>query len=380
MKSANVATAQFVKNTSSKGSARPLLLAAAMLTLLSGLAAGLLRLGWGWFAFATVVPVAHGPLLASGFMGTLISLERAVGIGKRWVYAAPLLTVCGALWIAVGAAGWLGSLLLVLGSFVLVAAVVTILRLHLALFSSVIALGSVLWLVGNTLWLAGWVVPQVVLWWAGFLILTVVGERLELSRMLRLSSLAHWLFALGVVIFLAGVVAATVRFDMGVRLAGIGLIVLSLWLLRYDIARRRLKAEKQARFIAFTLLSGYGWLGIGGLLALLHDGSMAGLRYDALLHALFLGFVMTMIFAHAPIIFPAVLGMPIHFTTWFYGHVVLLHLSLVLRLTGDLWLWLPGRQWGGLLNGAAILVFLLSTVLSCLLWRGSSSRSHDSIL
>lgn len=45
----------------------------------------------------------------------------------------------------------------------------------------------------------------------------------------------------------------------------------------------------------------------------------------------------------------------------FYSHLVLLHLSLLLRVGGDLAIWLPARQWGGLLNVIALLLFLANT-------------------
>lgn len=39
----------------------------------------------------------------------------------------------------------------------------------------------------------------------------------------------------------------------------------------------------------------------------------AGPRYDAMLHTIFLGFVFSMIFAHAPIILPTITGLSIPF-------------------------------------------------------------------
>ncbi|RME44851.1 MAG: hypothetical protein D6796_11275 [Caldilineae bacterium] len=90
----------------------------------------------------------------------------------------------------------------------------------------------------------------------------------------------------------------------------------------------------------------------------------AGPYYDAALHTVFVGFVLSMIFGHAPIIFPAVSGRAIPFSPRFYSHLALLHLSLVLRVAGDLGGSLPLRQWGGLLNVAAILLFLLNTALA----------------
>ncbi len=39
-----------------------------------------------------------------------------------------------------------------------------------------------------------------------------------------------------------------------------------------------------------------------------------------------------------------------------------LHISLLLRIAGDLGGWYPARQWGGLLNALALLFFLINTV------------------
>ena len=74
------------------------------------------------------------------------------------------------------------------------------------------------------------------------------------------------------------------------RLTGSGLLALSVWLLHDDIARRTVWQGGLTRFIALSLLSGYVWLGMSGLLAMVYGGVPAGPRYDAILHALFLGF------------------------------------------------------------------------------------------
>jgi hypothetical protein len=72
---------------------------------------------------------------------------------------------------------------------------------------------------------------------------------------------------------------------------------------------------------------------------------------------------MSMVFAHAPVIFPAVLGVALPYRPAFYLHVGALHASLALRIVGDLvdtlgrW-----RVWGGLFNALALLLFLFSTV------------------
>ena len=91
---------------------------------------------------------------------------------------------------------------------------------------------------------------------------------------------------------------------------------------------------------------------------------VAGPVYDALLHTLFLGFVFSMIFGHAPVIVPAVLGVQVPYTPIFYLHLGLLHLSLLLRVVGDGLLLFPLRRWGGLLNEVAVLLFLLVTAVA----------------
>jgi hypothetical protein len=85
---------------------------------------------------------------------------------------------------------------------------------------------------------------------------------------------------------------------------------------------------------------------------------MPGLVHDAMLHAVFLGFVVSMVFAHAPVIFPAVLGLPLAYRPAFYLHVGVMYVSLILRVVGDLvdslgrW-----RVWGGFFNAFALLLF-----------------------
>jgi hypothetical protein len=347
-----------------KSRRRFLLMALALFALLAGMWAGLLRLAWTWPVLRPTLPVAHGPLMVSGFLGTLIGLERAVALDRRWTYIGPLLTGLGAVLLIIGVTGSLGPLLITVGSLGLVFVFVLIVRRQPALFTATMGLGALVWFFGNALWLAGRPVPHVVLWWAGFLVLTIVGERLELSRLLRLSQVTYATFLLAAGLFLAGVALTEVDLDTGTRLAGVGMLALTFWLLRHDIARRTVRQSGLPRFTALCLLSGYVWLGVSGLLALRFGGLVAGPRYDAMLHTLFLGFVFAMIFGHAPIIFPAVLGWPIVFFSAFYVHLVLLHLSLALRVTGDLLPWWPARQWGGLLNVVVVLLFLANTVYS----------------
>lgn len=340
------------------------LLALALISMLSAAWAGLIRLGWGWPYWADALPAAHGPLMIGGFLGALIGLERAVALGRRWAYLAPGLAATGGALGFLGAPAWLAALAITGASLALLAVMAAIWRIHPTLFSAVIAAGVALWLAGNGLWLAGQPIAYATPWWMGFLILTIAGERLELSRMLRLPAAVTGAFLAAIACLLIGLLWSLMDFGAGMRVAGGGMALLALWLLRYDIAWRRVKAGGQARFISFSLLSGYVWLAVGGLLTLWLGGVTAGPYYDAMLHTVLLGFVFAMIFAHAPIIFPAVLQLPVAYAPWFYSHLVVLHLGLSLRVVGDLALWMTGRQWGGLVNAVALLLFLFNTVNS----------------
>jgi hypothetical protein len=352
---------------------RRLLLMVAMATLMVGIWSGLLRLGFTWAGIGSHLPAIHGPLMVGGFLGTLISLERAVAVGRRWAYLAPILTAAGAILLLTGIPSQWGASFITAGSLVTIGIFVVIVRMQPALYTVTIALGTVLWVAGNLLWLAGWSVPQVVPWWMGFLLFTIAGERLELSRLLRLTRRVQGLFITAALVLLAGLFLTLADHSLGSRIAGAGFVAMALWLLRFDIAWRRIKAGGLARYIALALLSGYVWLALAGGLGIYYGALYAGPYYDALLHAFFLGFVFSMIFGHAPIIFPAVLEMPIHFSNRFYSHLILLHVTLIVRVAGDLLLWLPGREWGGLLNAAALLLFVANMAISIL--RQTSERN-----
>lgn len=355
------------------------LLALSMLALLSALWAGLLRLGWSLPAIQPGLYVGHGPLMVCGFLGALISLERAVAPGEGWSYAAPVLSGAGALALIVGAPDSIGAALITLGSVGLIANFAAILHRQTALFTITMALGAVAWFVGNCLWLAGTSIIEMFFWWTAFLVLTIVGERLELSRLTGLAEENRRSFVLSLAPFIGGLIIARQIPVAGLRLAGLGMLAMALWLAKYDLARRTVKQEGLTRFIAVNLLAGYFWLGVGGVAWLWFGEDLTTFHYDIMLHAVFLGFVFSMIFAHAPVIFPAVLQRPLPYRRAFYVHSMLLHLSLVLRIGGDLYRWYPAYQWGGLLNVLALLVFIGNTARAIALGRSRMMRRAGSM-
>jgi hypothetical protein len=335
------------------------ILAIGVIILLTALWAGLLRLGWKWPSPRPRFYLAHGPMMVSGFLGTLIGVERAVALQRRWVYLGPLLSGIGGVIVAVDQTLLAGPALITLGSLVMLFVFVVILRQHPVNYYVVMALGALLWLLGNGLWLFGMPIHHAVYWWIGFLVLTIAGERLELGKLVDLSPQSRRVFVFFVGLFVFGLGLSLLILNFGVGVAGGALIGLSVWLLKYDIARKTIRGTGLPRFVAACLLVGFVWLGIGGLMWILFGGVIQGFPYDIILHSVLLGFVGSMIFAHAPIILPAILMREIRFEPGLYLPLGILHLGLVLRLSGDFVTILDLRLWGGLLNVIAILIYFL---------------------
>ena len=350
------------------------LLALGFVALLSGTLAGLARLGWPVSDAASALTPLHGPLMICGFFGVVISLERAVALGRLWAYTAPLAAGLGTLALLAGlqrAAPWFT----VAGGVVLVAASADLWRRQRALFTFTLALAACAWLAGSVRWALGVAVHEVVPWWLAFLVLTIAGERLELSRFLPPSALASRVFA-GLLVAtvaglagLAGEADATQGLRWGGLLFALALLGLALWLLRQDVAWRTVRAKGLTRYIAVALLAGYFWLAVAASLALANGGFQPGnAAYDAALHALLLGFVFSMVFGHAPIILPAVLHVKLPYHPAFYAPLALLHASLLVRLGGDGSGSPDLLRLGAALNALALGAFVIGSAFA--VWRG----------
>jgi hypothetical protein len=300
----------------------------AVVALFAGLWGGLILLGLSLPSVAVSAGEAHGPLMALGFLGTLVSLERAVALGRWWVYVAPLAAGAGALAALARAPGSLGSALLTLAGVVLLAAYVVLHRVQPSAHNAVMGLGAVAWCIAGVLWLSGADVSRFTPLLAGFLVLTIVGERLELTRAVHRSELVRRLLIGAIAVFAAGLAVSLFTERVGVRVAGVALLAQAVWLARFDMARRTVRMGGVTRFIAVALLAGYVWLAVAGVLWTVDAPVSGGPAYDAAVHAVFLGFVMSMVFAHAPVIVPALLRVSLPFRRFFYAHLALLQLRL----------------------------------------------------
>jgi hypothetical protein len=115
------------------------------------------------------------------------------------------------------------------------------------------------------------------------------------------------------------------------------------------------------------LHAGRAWLVVAGTIWLLAGATVEGATYDAVVHAVFLGFTISMIMAHAPSILPAVTRVPLPYRPAMYAPWLLLQLSLVLRLWGgDALGSEPLRRIGGAGNAIALLLFLAVAIGSAM--------------
>lgn len=83
--------------------ARLPLLLLGMIALVVGVLAGLARLAVAVPDKAAAQAGNHGALMVAAFLGTVISLERAVALFRGWPYLAPLGAALGGLALLFGA-------------------------------------------------------------------------------------------------------------------------------------------------------------------------------------------------------------------------------------------------------------------------------------
>ena len=332
------------------------------LALALGSWSGLARLGWVIPPLAPHHPTAHGPLMVGGFLGIAFGLEMAVRARRGWGFAVPILALGSTLAAAMSPGAWAGRLA-TLASLVGVGLLVQELRLRDDFARRVRILGLLGWLLGNVLWMLTGAVVVAIPGWGVFAALSFLGLRLEASPAASPSSRAHLTF--GVSASMAAPWLALVALDLGLRVLGAGLMVLAAWGLRWRWDSPRADGGLEVgweRFIAISLRGGDVWLAISGSILVIWGHRVEGLTWDAALHALFLGYVFSMLFAWTPKLSRAVSGHPPEFSLDAYGYLVLLHLSLALRVAGDFAGSPDVRAVGASLNMVAIAMFLLGTL------------------
>lgn len=349
----------------------PVLLILVAVAVVSAIAGGLLRAGalvprtglaGDWIGHAAV---AHGALMICGFMGTVIGMERAVAVKLKAAWMAPLASSLAGLCLLSGNIAWAGALF--------TAAAAAFVGVNLIVVRRQRAPHTLLLLVSALAWLAGcvWFLlrpgsPASMPWWFAFLVMTIAAERLEMTRLMRRRPGAQLALGLILGLMVAGAALSATHARGGAVVFGLALLLLSFWLGIFDIARRTVRSDGLARYMAICLLGGYAWLAVAG--AAWTATALGMPLRDAALHALGLGFIVSMMMGHAPVILPAVARIKLRFGGWFYFPLAALHLSLLVRLG----LGLDSSAWrsaGALFNAAAIALFGAAMFAAALAWR-----------
>jgi hypothetical protein len=201
------------------------------------------------------------------------------------------------------------------------------------------------------------------LFWAAFPVLVIAGERLELAFQVLPGGRAWWAFQGGILATLGGALLGSFDLGAGAKLEALGFCVLALWMLRFDVLGRGFRQGGLQRFMSVALWTGYGWLFVAGVLLFTWATGLPA-YWDGALHAVFLGFMFAMIFAHAPVIFPALSGVPLRWHAGHYGHLLLLSAGLSVRCASALFESPSLKMLGSYGAAGALGLFLLNQGLS----------------
>jgi hypothetical protein len=354
------------------------LLVPVALALLAAVAGGLLRAGIAlpapegatWPARGALL---HAALMIGAFMGTVIGVERAVAVKHRAAWLAPIASAASGLAMLLGLDGPARWLLLA-AAVAFTGVNLLVVHRQRAPHTLLLLAGALCWLAGNLLFALEWGSAAVLPWWFAFLLMTIAAERLEMTRMMRRRPAAQPALVLVLALMAFGAATSAVDAVVGGVFYGASLLLLALWLLAFDIARRTLFADGLARYMAVCLLGGYAWLAVAGIA---WAASALGMpSRDAALHALGLGFIVSMMMGHAPVILPAIARVKVLFGPFFYLPLAALHLSLLVRL-GPGWADPAWRAQGSLFNALSIALFAATMVGAALAWRFAKGRSGD---
>lgn len=363
---------------------RLLFLVLAFMSVMAGLNAALVRAG----ALAPVpnpdLGSIHGALMIYGFLGTAIGLERAVSLQadqrRVWPYVAPLLAGLGglsaiALAVSPGLAAtltssltgaglttriipgslWLASMLVLLAIYLYIA-----LRRQPSMSALIQILSAFVGASGIALWMRGYEVSAIVPWWLMFLVLTIVSERLELARITFAGAGVEFRVLLESAALVAALALSLLAPTVGMVLVGVALAALVVDVAWHDVARRLVGSAGIPGFAATCMLGGYLWALLSAGLWVF-TGATSGYAYDIAVHALTIGFTLSMIVAHAPVIIPAVIRREVPYHRLMWVAWALIQVALLARVTGGgrsveaLW------RFGAALGVVAFLVFVVVT-------------------
>lgn len=171
----------------------------------------------------------------------------------------------------------------------------------------------------------------------------VLGERVELTKFQYLRgkevlvmSLAVFLASSIALTFTTAVMGPAVQARLPLTAALVLLLAGSVMTYAMERGRRGVvKSTRLQSYVGKGIALAYFWLLLGIVLLLLRINGVTGL-YDPAIHSIALGFIVTFIYAHGPVIFPTILERRADISKLGYSPIILLTVSNILRVGGDI--------------------------------------------
>lgn len=330
---------------------------AALISLIIGLWAGLIRIGWS-IPVNTATP-HHGAIMVGGFLGTLIALEKIIPLRKKWLFFIPGASAASVIFFFLNLP-LISIILLIFSGAGLTCVLFTYFLRNRSIEYLLMSSGGLCWMIGNILLFHTNFYPIAVPWWIGFTLLIITAERLELMKFLPVEKKSYrWLYTLLSIFFISLVLSfhGTGKIITGCALAGI-----AIWLMKFDVIGITIRKNELPKFVAIALLCGYFALLLTGIFSFSLASQAMG--FDAVVHTFFIGFVFSMIFAHGPIILPGILGISVKpFSRQLYGWLFLLHSSWLIRLAADVHIDFEWRRISGIVATVAIFGYFITIAI-----------------
>ncbi len=364
----------------------------SMSFMLIGFVTGIFRLfkDNSGFDLTVLAPLyhLHSLFMVFGFLGGLLMTERIVGsrgipgaYGTSFSFPMLLASTIGLLLLTMG---WplhnlfiaeAGGILFALSSLLF-----TIMLLRLGRIAhdyssfGIMAAGTIS--LGLSSLISGLRLPvddyPLILQMLLFPMIFVLGERVELSKFqyFPYKKLANRLVLIVLSVSVSLTFISSVFWTSNGQLSELLLssalaCLLIASFITFAIERKRKQYPARTSLQAYVdkgILIAYFWLFLGVLLFLLRVIGITGL-YDAAIHSIALGFIVTFIFAHGPVIFPTVLGRKVNIGRLSFLPIVTLTLSNCMRVFGDMFkLPLPFPAAG--IQAASTIVSLSSIILA----------------
>lgn len=313
----------------------------------------------------------HGELMVFSFLAILILTERFLGAATFSLHpvvnSLPFLMVGGGVlkllsWIAgVAALNLAGSIVIATGVILYIYLLYKVGK-QSAQFLPVyfMILGALVLLVAAILNVA--ISPTgylpYILFLISFPMFTIMGERVELSRFLspqvyRRARWGLWVIVAATILLLLRILVVDSRY-LVTAWAGL-LAVAVVGLFRSELTLVKMGQRGLHRYQGQHLLFAYGWFFLALIILVLARESYP--LYDAATHALAIGFIGSMMMAHAPMIAPTMLHRKLAEERLSYLPLRFLTLAVAMRVLGDL-LKAAGAPLPALAGLSGIVVFM----------------------